>query len=281
MEKKSTGKTVVIVILVLLVLGLGGYIVYDKFVASKEETKEEQKAQQKTETANEDLEAVATTLVNKLDKYYVDSYDNLGKADFTQMSNQDKMLSAFLYGNVPNLSKSTVDDYFKNLFGITLKEYPNLNCWANDGVYAKYNTTTGEYELQTIKTSDGDEVDHAHGGPCILKSNIIKYNNIEKIGDNYVVTVTKVFGPAQGLCEGTPENAFYADYKYTVKIPELTQFAKTNSEGVWDSSTADLNGAKQYYEQNYNQFKDLKPQYKYTFKKGNKDYYLISFETIK
>jgi len=30
MEKKSKGKTIVIVILVLAVLGLGGYIVYDK-----------------------------------------------------------------------------------------------------------------------------------------------------------------------------------------------------------------------------------------------------------
>ena len=35
MEKKSKGKTVVIVILVLAVLGLGGYIVYDKFIEEK------------------------------------------------------------------------------------------------------------------------------------------------------------------------------------------------------------------------------------------------------
>ena len=32
MEKKSTGKTVVIVILLLALLGLGGYVVYDKFL---------------------------------------------------------------------------------------------------------------------------------------------------------------------------------------------------------------------------------------------------------
>jgi len=32
MEKKSKGKTIVIVILILAVLGLGGYIVYDKFL---------------------------------------------------------------------------------------------------------------------------------------------------------------------------------------------------------------------------------------------------------
>ena len=39
MEKKSTGKTVIIVILLLAVIGLGGYIVYDKFIV-KDETKE-------------------------------------------------------------------------------------------------------------------------------------------------------------------------------------------------------------------------------------------------
>jgi len=32
MEKKNKGKTIVIVILILAVLGLGGYIVYDKFL---------------------------------------------------------------------------------------------------------------------------------------------------------------------------------------------------------------------------------------------------------
>ncbi len=36
MEKKSKGKIIAIVILVLLVLGLGGYIIYDKFVKEDE-----------------------------------------------------------------------------------------------------------------------------------------------------------------------------------------------------------------------------------------------------
>lgn len=35
MEKKSTGKTIVIVILLLALLGLGGYVGYDKFIAEK------------------------------------------------------------------------------------------------------------------------------------------------------------------------------------------------------------------------------------------------------
>ena len=32
MEKKGAGKTIFIIILVLLALGLGGYIIYDKFI---------------------------------------------------------------------------------------------------------------------------------------------------------------------------------------------------------------------------------------------------------
>ncbi len=40
MEKKSKGKTMVIVILVLAVLGLGGYIIYDKFINKEDNTAE-------------------------------------------------------------------------------------------------------------------------------------------------------------------------------------------------------------------------------------------------
>lgn len=47
MEKKSTGKTVAIVILILMILGLGGYIAYDKLL-----TKETKEAEQTEATEN-------------------------------------------------------------------------------------------------------------------------------------------------------------------------------------------------------------------------------------
>ena len=66
MENKSTGKTVVIIILVLLVLGLGGYIVYDKMLSKESaETKESAKTEKKVEnqTITESKKSIAGSYI--------------------------------------------------------------------------------------------------------------------------------------------------------------------------------------------------------------------------
>ncbi len=277
MEKKNNkGLIVTIIFLILLVLGLGGFIAYDKITNKPEKPKT--KEIKKEPTNKENLNEVAKLLINKLDKYYVDYYDRQEQVNFENTSDKDLILGAFIYGNNSNLTKAIVDEYYHNLFGRTLTEYPDLNCWANDGIYAKYNSAIGEYEIQSIKTPNGDEISHAHGGPNIVHSLFIKENKIEKEEDNYIITVTKIYGPAQGLIE-TPEAAFYADAKYQVKINELTPFIRKDSNGILltDNFTEAIN----YYNQNYDTFKTLMPMYKYTFKKTNNDFYLTNFETIK
>ena len=275
-KKGNKKRNVLIVILILLILGLIGYIVYDKLETKDIEKPKEVKEKKKVKKEN--LDEIAKVLVSKLDKYYVDFYDEKESFDFASAKPKDLILGAFVYGNSYSLTKSIVDDYYNNLFGIKLTEYPDLDCWANDGVYAKYNESTNEYEVQSIKLNDGNEISHAHGGVGAIHSVIIKYNDIEKKDGNYIVTVTKVYGPLNGMTE-TPENAFYADSKYTVKISELNQFTINDEYGDW--STIDKNAVENYYIENYGKFKDLKPQYKYTFKKENNNYYLTKLETIK
>ena len=266
-QKSGKGTKFVIFILVLAVLGLGGYIAYDKLY--KKDVKEPKKVEKKKTEEKENLDAVATTLVSKLDKYYVDYYDSKENVTFDSLPVNDKMLGSYVYGK-DDLSKSVVDDYFNNLFGVKLSEYPDLNCWAGDGAFYKYNSATEKYEVTG---------NHGHGGLTSVHSVAMKYNDIQKDGDNYVVTVTKVYGPAQGIGLESPENAFYADSKYTVKIDELGQFVKTDSIGnMLDPDSA---GAKSYYEQNYDKFKNIKPQYKYTFKKSGNDFYLVSYQIVK
>lgn len=277
-QKKQTGKNVLIVILVLAVLGLGGFIIYDKFIAKEtKKAKEPVKSVTKEDTSlesKENLDEVASILIGKLDKYFVDYYDSKESIDFNALPDNDKMLGAYSYNvrasNSLDLNRSVVDDYYNNLFGITLTNYPDLNCWAGDGVLFKYNNATGEYE----------SLPHpGHGGLAAKHSDIMKYNSIEKSGENYIITVTKAYAPYQGIGLESPENAFYADSNYTVKLDALSQFTKVDSYGNW--AAADLNGAKTYYEQNYEQFKNIKPQYKYTFNKNNNDYYLKSYQMIK
>lgn len=274
-HKKVNSRNALIVILFLIILGLVGFIVYDKLIAKDtRKVKEPTKSVTKEETSvepKENLDEIAVILMSKLDKYYVDYYDSKENVDFATLSDDVKMHGAEIYayyGFNTHINKSLVDDYYNNLFGITLNNYPDLNCHFGDGVLSKYNSSIGEYEW----------LPHAHGGNIINKSILMKYNDIEKSGDNYIITINKLFAPYNGMGEWTPENAFYADHSYTVKLDDLSQFTRVESSGNWVS---DLNGVKNYYEQNYEQFKNIKPQYKYTFSKNNNDYYLKNYQIIK
>ena len=81
MEKKSTGKTVLIVILLLAVIGLGGYIVYDKILVKEStDTEETTKTGNKEETNIENyigkLQFDSSKIVsnNKEYKYSISAY---------------------------------------------------------------------------------------------------------------------------------------------------------------------------------------------------------------
>lgn len=271
-QKSGKGLIVVVVILVLLVLGLGGYIVYDKMLTKESTETKDSEATEKNVEEKENLDEIANKLVEKLNKYDVDYYDSKGNVVFADLSDNDKMLGAYVYSNTyGSLKKTIVDDYFNNLFGVELSNYPDLNCWAGDGALFKYNSATGEYEAIG---------NHGHGGLASIKSVTMKYNKIDKVDGEYVITVTKVFGPTQGIDYESPENAFYADSKFTVKLDGLKQFTKTDSSGNWDTNI-DKDAVKKYYDENYEQFKNIKPQYKYTFTKDNSDdYYLVKYEFV-
>ena len=262
-KTRKIGQTILIIFLLFIILGLVGYIAYDKVFSNEVEKEKKTTEKIKVTEEKEDLDAIATKLVDKLNKYYVTFYDDKESVQFSTLSDKDKILGAYEYGNDYKLTKETVDDYYNNLFNIKLTEYPELECWAGDGIYAKYNSEVDEYEVVG---------DHAHGGlDGHPQAGIIKYNNIEKVNNDYVVTVTKVFFPNLKDSDGY----FYADYNYKTRIHEL------DSYGDHGLSDTEINVVKNYYDQNYEKFKDIKPQYKYTFKKEDNSYYLKSFETVK
>lgn len=266
---KGKGTVIVIIFLVLLVLGLGGYIVYDKMLTKESiETKEPAKTE-KVEEPKEDLNAIANILFEKEEKYklyefgskYENNMDNLTITN--QLNNvQLHTLSIYFLSNNLTVTKSNIDNYVKDLYNIKLTSYPEIPLCG-----AKFDTSKNEYVINPI----------AHDA-MENKPLISKVANIEKNGDNYVLTVTRVYEPAMGLIE-TPEQEYYADGQFTIKINELHQF--TNKSEIGEVLKTDKEKAKQYYEQNYEKFKSLKPQYKYTFAKTDNNYYLVSYEAIK
>ncbi len=93
MEKKSTGKTVVIIVLLLALLGLGGYVVYDK-IALKEPQKfdstEKKSEKQPNLLSNEEAIRIGQDLYLKTrDLYYggVSKLMNNENYDFTWREN--------------------------------------------------------------------------------------------------------------------------------------------------------------------------------------------------
>ena len=87
------------------------------------------------------------------------------------MTDSELLKGVYVYENDLNLTKNKVDEYFDDLFGKKLTNYPDYNCWNDDGALYKYNTDTSEYEKV-----EG----HGHGGLCTAHSAFMNYNNIEK-----------------------------------------------------------------------------------------------------
>lgn len=113
MEKKGKGKVVLIVILLLALLGVSGYVVYDKFI-SKE---------------NDEKYSKLETKYNKLEKQYKELKEN-EKQENTQPA-------AYNYSNIKGLYAFT-----GNVVGEVTPEY-KLNLYENGMFYYNYNTQPG------------------------------------------------------------------------------------------------------------------------------------------
>lgn len=270
--KKGKGTIIVIIILVLLVLGLGGYIVYDKLLTKESTETNEPEKTEKVEAPKEDLNAIANSLFEKSEKYKLYIFGNVENLNNLTVTNelseaQIKTLYFYFLLNNITINKTNVDNYLKDLYNIQLTNYPDIIFGGLTMPLATFDKTKNDYVENNVPH------DAMENKPLISK-----VANIEKNGDNYVLTITRVYEPAMGLIE-TPEQEYYADAQFTTKINELHQF--TNKSEIGEVLKTDKEKAKQYYEQNYDQFKNLKPQYKYTFAKDNNNYYLVSYEVIK
>ena len=273
--KKDNKLKIFIILLILIIIGLLSYIAIIKKEKTSEETKTEEITQPKQE---ENLEEISNKLIEKIDKYYLDYYDNLDNIDYTKIKKEDLIDGAYHYSISSNqpFTKTLVDEYYQNLFNIKLNDYPDLECFAKDGLLYSYDKVKEEYQ-EECGINEG--ICHGHGAVGYHKPLIIEKQNIEKNNNQYIITTTKVFG----LDERDSDGYFYSDSTYQNKLEKLSTFidkAKNEYGGI-EQSKINIEEIKKYYKDNYQDFNNIKPYYKYTFEKENNDYYLTQFEIIK
>ena len=275
--KKGKGKNILIAILVILLLGTSGYIVYDKFL-SKEEKEVTVKEVEKEEIKEENLNDVSIILEKKINDYEIDLLDFYEKTATFSGTPTNEQLEAMLYyywkkdatknfSEDLNLTKTEVDNYFEEVYGVTPTSYPDIICNIDNKPFYKYDSSKDAY----VAYKEGEIPVHGHGMNYIKSINDIVVS-INKNKDDYVLTLTKLYNAPM---ISNKAGHYYSDATYKTIISDFDQFIDKNSGQGNDEL------ASNYFISNKDKYMTLKLQYKYTFKKDNNHYYLTGYEVIK
>lgn len=260
------GNIITIVILILIVLGLGGYIVYDKIINKPEEKNEKL-------TIINDVEINLNALYNVRDKMQILNYtfDNPQSPYFGALNNIKKLETskmdmglALYLSLLPEMKVNTtliyvpeeiVKDNFKKLFNDQLS-YNVSTIKANNFYSFDYNQTTGLYAYYTNLSFD---------------RNLAKYISLnektEIKSDEIIVTQKKVFIEYINISPKSLANSInlYYDNSKAKNIGKLTLKNGIISE-----------------KELLSKFGSKMKTYQYTFKEKNEtEYYLQKIETIK
>lgn len=241
-KKKSTGLTLIIVLLILVIVGMAGYIAYDKGYISlgKKETEEKNSnkktTQKETKTKSEELDVESTEVQ---DLYYnannhallgVDeTLYNASELNVSEMTDDYKMQLAYnvfkknikesTQGTyiIESVSEENVKSAYEKIFGTdTYKEVESFK--VNSCETFRYNKTNKLYEAVTGGcggTTAFGKVD------VVLKAT--------KYEDRIEITSGVVFIDAE-------TSAMYKDYSKKNKIKDLTEDEMTNTLGnTWES----------------------------------------------
>lgn len=132
MEKESKSKTIIIVILCLVVLGLGGYIVYDKYLTKEDEVPMTPKEQENTED-NLLSKEEALTLGKERYKFVRDGLylcgHNQVKWDENGVLPEDESHSYFKITNIDDIKSNLTEHAFIDWLN---SQTPNVKQYEND-----------------------------------------------------------------------------------------------------------------------------------------------------
>lgn len=285
MEKKSNkGLIITIIILVLLLIGVSGYLVYDKFLSNDGKVDSSEKSEKKennsgNKVVSKEEQDKILKVINDINNYNLARYDNLNPSE---IHNQDKLafMSFVVYnnqlngedGSIAGLSGMEVNSIYQSYFGskqsimnkdIYINDYIEYGVGENNEVLFRYDNTKNIYQAEKMiwLAPPGYEISTTY--------NFIV--NATKKDDIYTVEVQSFYTtPCSGVC--APDSIIAGSYKdasgRTNSIVDLVNAAE------WRDN--DGNIIQSNLDTDYNKVKDKLPVYTYTFVLENGNYVLQS-----
>lgn len=261
-KKNKFGLGIFIGILVTIVIGLSGFIIYDKVLSNNNEVKNEDKDKNETnnkitreEISSTDLDSILAKIhiydANFSNSYPIQNFDTFSNA----ITNQDKLY--FI------LSHSGFDDSFNkdSLKGVALRYFndsfsyvdENISCFLGHSFY-EYNATSGVYRL------DNNHPGHGGSSSYVVHSYVVdSFYNLES--KEYIINTKNLYG---GLCDDAcgPTFKFYdsSDLKNL----------------IFDNSSEEFT-----YDEIYRKVQNKLPITTYTFVENSNNELVLSSVTIK
>lgn len=251
----------IIGILFMLVIGMGGFIVYDKFLKNNNsENNEQQKEIEEVLDVNSELVQSLYSYTNTFCENYRRIFYENDKLVMNEMKNQDKLYLGLSYMFIP-ISRSDEFDDDANWMNISLEKFEESmkKIFGSNISYIKETVTGVPYmEFNNYEVSIG------YGSGCGMGAeynrevvSARKYNDRIEIDEKHVFLVS-------GLGSDGGQGVF----------EEYTQNFE-NPIGIEAYSDSKLNGIIKKYE-------NILPTYRFTYNNdGQGNYYLYSVEKVK
>lgn len=165
-DQKSTGVYVVVIILCLLVLGLGGFIVYDKVLSKNDNS---------NKSSTEKTETKTNSLVSKLDKdkdwVYAAEYEKKVTVDYYDLNHERYYLSDVVvpYFNIDSSFAKEANEETKKVFDKAIEIY-------NEGTKGASKFVKTNYQKNIYKDSLSVVLTYSKGGTDVVHPEYYTYN---------------------------------------------------------------------------------------------------------
>ena len=272
-KKQSKGLLIAVIVLTVLVLGLVGYIVYDKEfkekkennITEKKDKKENTESKEKTkdnsrELTNEEKEKFEN-VINKLNAHFSSLYPLNNPST---MINNDELL-AFVLTEIGYSTQSFTgadvervkNEYFGNSVKVTNKD---IICQLDKQPFYTYNATTNTY----TKT----DYNHGHDGAGFMEA--YYFFDSGNVTDEKTVTInSKIIYVGYRAGTWGPTYEIFSNYKD----------AKSSTNPIYTDESKD-----EGFEVNdsiYQKVKEKLPTTTYTFEKNSDGYYDLKSVLVK
>ena len=211
-KKKSNKRVIVIIILIIALLGISGYIIYDKTINKEEPGKEKKEPKIKEPEIKEVTEEEKNTLLEQINVYTPYFADNYPITEKSTLDNQEVLYFASmqLENKFSDFMESDLEKVLEKYFG---KDHPyvheDIDCFAGDGVLYKYDSAKRTYEYEDM---------HAHGGKTIYRSTVFFVEGKSEDDTTYKIQTQILYTTSAGDTVGprdryyTSANQEYDDY---------------------------------------------------------------------